>query len=184
MLPDTQHEASRRPAGGIELQSDLTINGQLYRKGDAVPWTKVYPFFLFHMLLFGGSGFFMAYSKNAAPVAFLYLHGGFAILIYLAFYFSIFGREQVKWMGINAALGVFGIYSQMDWLLSCFGRKMSSYPLYVHVIPFLYYVLYTFLLYQAVLDATGARADTEKRRRVERGYVILSSLVYAGFWFL
>jgi len=168
----------------VKLNSDLTINGKLHRAGDEISWTAVYPFFLFHMALFGGSGFFMAYHENSAPLGFLYMHGGFAIAVYLVFYLAIFGKEEVKWMAINAALGVFGIYSQIDWLLSIFGKTAGSYPWYVHVIPFLYYVLYTFLLWQAVLDVTGARADESKRKVVERSYVGISLGVYAAFHFL
>lgn len=168
----------------VKLKSDLTINGKLHRSGERVSSAKIYPFFLVHMLMFGASGFFMAYSNNPAPVGFLYLHGGLAIVVYLVFYFTIFGREEVKWMFINAALGVFGIYSEMSWLMSLFGRSLGSYPLYVHVIPFLYYVLYTFLVRQAVLDFSGARGDADKKRRVERYYVGASLLVYGGFYLL
>jgi hypothetical protein len=168
----------------VRLNGELSIGGKAYRKGDEVPWTSVYPFFLLHMLVFGGSGFFMAYHDGGAPVGFLYMHGGFAILVYLIFYLTIFGREEVKWMLINAALGVFGIYSEMDWLLSFFGKTLGSYPMYIHVIPFLYYVLYTFLIRQAVLDWTGARANEARKKTVERYYVALSVVIYGGLHLL
>jgi hypothetical protein len=48
----------------------------------------------------------------------------------------------------------------------------------VHVIPFLYYILYTFLLRQMVLDATGARENPERRRWVEGLYIAVSLGVY------
>lgn len=168
----------------MKLQGDLTINGKKYRAGDEVPWTFVYPFFLVHMLAFGASGFFMAYADTAPSVAFLYMHGGFAILVYLVFYVSIFGREEVRWMLINAALGLFGIYAEIDWLLSFSGRTLSHYPVYVHVVPFMYYVLYTFLLRQAVLDLTGARRDETKKKAVERYYIGISAATYAGLHLL
>lgn len=168
----------------MKLNGELTINGKKYRAGDELPWTRVYPFFLFHMLIFGGSGFFMAYAENRPPVSFLYLHGGIAIFAYFVFYLAIFGREEVKWMLINAALGIFGIYAEVDWLLSFSGKTLSSFPVHVHVIPFLYYVLYTFLLRQAVLDATGARTDETKKKTVERYYVGISACAYAGLHFL
>ena len=38
--------------------------------------------------------------------------------------------------------------------------------------------LYTFLLYQMVLDITGARGNPQKRRFVEAFYVTSSLLVY------
>src|SRR5262245_2065722 len=122
----------------MKLQGDISINDKKYLKGTEVAWYKIYPFFLVHMLMFGASGFFMAYSANTPPVFFLYLHGGFAIVIYTIFYVTIFGRDNVKWMFINAFLGLLGIYSQIGWLLSFFGKKIGDYPFYVHAIPFLY----------------------------------------------
>ena len=167
----------------MKLQADMTINGQLYARGTEIPWYKIYPFFLIHMLLFGGSGFLMAYSSQHPPVAFLYLHGGFAVLIYTVFYLCIFGRDEVKWMFINAGLGLLGIYSQIGWLLSLFGKRIGDYPLYVHVIPFLYYVLYTFLLRHAVMDITQSRDDPDKRKRVENWYITVSVGLYViAYW--
>ena len=51
-----------------------------------------------------------------------------------------------------------------------------------HVVPFGYYVLYTFLLYQMVLDVTRSRDDPERRQRVETGYVVISLLFYGGIY--
>src|SRR5207344_125102 len=113
---------------------------------------------------------------------FLYLHGGFAILIYLVFYFAIFGREEVQWMFINAALGLFGIASQIGTLLSWFGKKLSDYPHATHVVPFMYYILYTFLLRQALLDFTGSRDKPDRQRIVEFAYVGVSLLVYGALF--
>jgi len=134
--------------------------------------------------MFGGSGFLIAYSDRAAPVLFLYAHGGFAILIYTVFYLAIFGRDEIKWMFINAGLGFLGIYSQIDWLLSLFGKAADNYPVYVHVIPFLYFVLYTFLIRHAVLDLMDAREDGAKKKVVEYGYVAVSTALYGTGYFL
>lgn len=168
----------------MKLQGSISINDTTYPRGTEIPWYKVYPFFLVHMLMFGGSGFFMAYSDKGAPLLFLYAHGGFAIATYTGFYLSIFGRDEVKWMFINAGLGLLGIYSQIDWLLSLFGKKAGDYPVYVHVIPFLYFVLYTFLIRQAVLDLMRAREHDMKRKRVEHVYVALSVVIYVTSYFL
>jgi hypothetical protein len=167
----------------MKLHGSITMNGRSYSRGDNVSWMAVYPFFLIHMLAFGLSGFFLAYA-GGAPVLFLYLHGGIAILVYIVFYLTIFGLDEVKWMFINAGLGLLGIYSQIDWLLSLFGRRVADYPVYVHVIPFLYFVLYTFLIRHAVLDLLGARDDDTKRSRVQFAYVGLSVAVYLGAHFL
>lgn len=166
----------------MELQGSLTINGKQYRKGDFIPWYTVYPFFLLHMGAFGFSGFFMAYAEDGPPLFFLYLHGGFACLIYVIFYVTIFGVDQVRWMFINAFLGLFGIYAQIDWILSWFGKRASDYSWAVHFIPFFYYVLYTFLLHQMVLDIFKARSDPQRRRRVDLAYIVISLVVYGLIW--
>lgn len=168
----------------MKLHGEITIGTQKYAKGSEVPWYKIYPFFLVHMLVFGASGFLMAYSKSHPPVLFLYAHGGLAVTVYTAFYLAIFGRDEVKWMFINAALGVLGICSQIDWLLSFVGRKFTDYPLYVHVIPFLYFVLYTFLFRHAVMDLTRSREDPVRKKWMERVYVTVSIGLYVISYFL
>jgi len=162
----------------MKLQGNITINGRSYRAGHEIRWYTVYPFFLAHMLMFGGSGFVMAYGEQHPGVAFLYMHGGIAIFVYTIFYLNIFGRDKVKWMFINAALGLLGIYTQIGWILSLFHKNIGDYPLRVHVIPFLYFVLYTFLLRQAVLDITRSRENAARRRHVERGYATLLTVGY------
>ncbi len=168
----------------MKLQGEITVNGKKYAKGSEVPWYTIYPFFMVHMLAFGGSGFVMAYSAQPAPLGFLYLHGGFAILIYIAFYVTMFGRDEVKWMFINAGLGVLGIYGQMGWLLSKFGKRIGDYPLSVQVVPFLYFVLYTFLLRHALLDLTGSREDEDRKQKVEYSYIVASVLVSLLLYYL
>ena len=162
----------------MKLQEDIKINNRTYPRGTEVPWYKIYPFFLVHMLIFGGSGFLMAYGEMHVSLFFLYLHGGIAITVYTLFYVSIFGVDEVKWMFINALLGLLGIYSQIGWLLSLFGKRIGDYPVSVHVIPFLYFVLYTFLLRHAVMDITQSREDPLKKKRVENGYIVISLAVY------
>ena len=162
----------------MKLRGAITINGKGYKKGDIILWSMIYPFFMFHMAAFGASGFFMAYSPEGPGAGFLYMHGGFAILVYLVFYLTIFGMEEVKWMFINAGLGLFGIYAEIGWILSLFDTTLEDYPLHIHVVPFLYYILYTFLLRQAFVDFTGSRENPDKRRRVERVYVLVSVVVY------
>lgn len=166
----------------MELQADITINGKKYSKGDTVPWYAIYPFFLLHMGGFGASGFFMAYTNDGPGLFFLYLHGGFACLIYLLFYVSIFGVDRVRWMFINAVLGLFGIYAQIDWILSAFGKSAADFSAVLHFIPFLYYVLYTFLLHQMVLDLFKTRSNPSRRRIVDLLYILFSIVIYGTIW--
>jgi len=167
----------------MKVHSEISINVKKYPKGSDFAWYMVYPFFLVHMLAFGLSGFFMAYSGDGPDVSFLYLHGGFACFVYVIFYFALFGLDQVRWMFINAALGLFGIYAQINLILSLFGKRADQFPWYVHVIPFLYYVLYTFLLYQMVLDVSGARHNQTRRKIVEGFYVVGSIGIYTLIYF-
>ena len=138
----------------------------------------VYAFFGVHMLMFGLSGFFLAYGSDTPDLMFVYMHGGIAILVYMVFYLVIFGVDEVKWMLINAALGLLGIYAQVGWILERFGRRIGDYPWQVHVVPFLYYVLYTFLLRQFLLDVTRSRNDPSRRKVVDTAYVLVSITVY------
>jgi hypothetical protein len=168
----------------MKLQGSISINGRKYNQGDEIPWYSVYPFFLLHMFMFGGSGFVMAYAKSGPGALFLYLHGGFAIIIYTVFYLTIFGLDEVKWMFINAALGLFGIYSQIGWLLSLFGKHINDYPVHVHVIPFLYFILYTFLIRHAILDITQSREDDNRKNHVEYVYIAVSMAIYLISYYL
>lgn len=168
----------------MKLHTDFNINGKVYPKGTDVPGYRIYPFFMFHMLAFGLSGFFMAYSSKGTPTFFLFLHGGFAIFVYLIFYLCFFGLDEVKWMFINAGLGLLGIYTQIGWILSLFGKDIRSYKPWVHVIPFLYFTLYTFLLRHMILDLTGASDDEQRKKTVEKIYVGTSIAIYVGSYFV
>jgi hypothetical protein len=168
----------------MKLHGAITINNQKYSKGTDLPWFKIYPFFMFHMLMFGGSGFLIAYASGHPPLLFLYLHGGIAITVYTLFYLAIFGLDEVKWMFINSFLGLLGIYSQIGWILALFGRRIDDYPVSVHVIPFLYFILYTFLIRHALLEITGARENDRRKRQVEYAYIGVSMGGYLTSYFL
>lgn len=159
----------------LEARNDLA---SMHDKGK---WF-IYPFFGVHMLAFGLSGFLMAYSSQGPDLGFVYMHGGIAILVYMVFYLAIFGRDEVQWMLVNAGLGILGIYSQIGWILEKFGKHIADYPWKVHVVPFLYYILYTFLLRQMLLDLTRSRDDPVRKRRVEIFYVVVSLVVYGVLW--
>lgn len=166
----------------MKLHGDIKMNGKTYYRGMNIPWYMIYPFFMFHMLMFGGSGFAIAYGSDT-DVGFLFMHGGIAILVYVIFYFAIFGVEQVKWMFTNAALGFLGIYTEIDWILSCFDKHADDFAWYVHIVPFLYYVLYTFLLRQAVIDISRSRNNEQRMKYVNYTYVFLSLAIYLTLLF-
>jgi hypothetical protein len=166
----------------VKLHGDITINGKSYPKGSEIAWYQIYPFFLLHMLMFGGSGFFMAYGTDDVPTAMLFAHGGFAIMIYTIFYVVIFGWDEVRWMLINAVLGLYGMWCEIGWLLGLFGKNLADFPWYRHIVPFGYYVLYTFLLRHLWLDLFKAREDPVRQQRFETVYIILSVVAYTLFY--
>ena len=166
----------------MKLRSDITINGKVRRKGEPAPMYFIYPFFLVHMGMFGLSGFFMAYGADDVELAFLYLHGGIAIGVYVLFYLAIFGLDEVRWMFINAGLGLLGIWTEIRYILSWFGKSIGDFPVAVHVTPFLYYILYTFLLRQMLIDLTRSRDKPGRKRLVEMLYVVVSLVVYGTLW--
>lgn len=173
----------------MKLQFDFTaMGGRIYPKGTNVPWSALYPFLLLHLLIFGVGGFFLAYYEDPLsgppPVYALYLVGCISIPVYTKFYLKVFGRDEVKWMFINAVLGLLGICSQIGWLLSLFGKRIGDYPFYRHVIPFLVFVLYTFLIRHAVMDITRSREDPVKKKRVENCYIAISVAVYGISYYL
>ncbi len=167
----------------VKLRGALQIGGESYPAGAQVSWGKIYPFFFVHMLMFGASGFLIAYADKPPEVFFLYMHGGFAIFVYLIFYLVIFGLDEIKWMFINAALGLFGIVAQIDWILGWFDKTVDDFAWYVHVIPFLYYIMYTFLLRQALIDGLGVR-EQERESQVNGMYVVVSVVAYSAFYLL
>ena len=160
----------------VDIDPERNADGSP-RVANRMPMWFVYPFFLVHMGMFGASGFVMAYGRET-PLGMIYMHGGIAIVVYLVFYLVIFGREQVSWMLVNGALGVVGLWAEIDWILSKFGKSAGDFPWYLHVVPFTYYVLYTFLLWQAVLDITRARDNAPRRRIVRIAYVAISLAIY------
>lgn len=145
------------------------------------PWLFIYGFFLLHMAMFGTVGFVMAYGAETDLVGNI-MFSGFAITVYLLFYLVIFGRDSVMWLIINSVLGVLGIMSQLGWILGHFGKTAADYPSSAHVIPFIYYVLYTFLLRRLVLHVLRAQDGTRRKIIIDISYVVVSLLVYLQPW--
>jgi len=144
---------------------------------DRRAWYFIYAFFLVHMLAFGSAGFFMSYGTNP-DLGFNYLFSGFAIFVYLIFYLAFFGLDAIGWLFMNSVLGILGIMAQLDWVLRLFGTNIDRYPFQAHIIPAIYYVLYTFLLRRAILHIFHAEAGTRKKTIIESVYVAGSLLVY------
>ena len=162
----------------MKLKCDWRLKGKHYKAGEEVPAKEVFPLFLINMFFFGGGGFLLAYYSPDTPIAFVYFMGGLGIFVYVNFHIAIFGWDAVKWMFINAGLGIFGIYSELRVVLKYFDKNIADFAWYVHVIPFTYYVLFTFLLYQAVLVMFAADQSPVRKKNIESGYIIVSLLIY------
>ena len=116
----------------------------------------------------------MAYFSDVSLITRL-MFAGISIGLYLFFYLIFFGKDSVKWMIINSALGVIGIYAELQWvLLSLLEINISDYPSSVNAIPFIYYVMYNFLIYQMVLSISGSRINPKRKKIVEAFYIIIS----------
>jgi len=164
MLKDKQNEI---PQASKDMKS-----GRAY-------WWFIYGFFLLHMLIFGSVGFASAYGSQS-DFFFNLVFSGFAITIYLVFYIIIFGIDEIKWLFINSIIGVLGIYSQIDWILAMFSKSVEDYPIHFHIIPGIYFVLYTFLLRRALLELLQAKEGGKRTRLVNALFVAISMLFYIG----
>ena len=122
------------------------------------------------MAIFGGSGFIRTYGDNRPDLTYIYRHGGIAITVYVFFYFAIFGRDEVKRMFLNALFGLLRKGVQVGWLLSLFDRESSTCPLSVYVTPFLFFLLYSFLMRRAVLDLINSLDDPARRKTMKKRY--------------
>ncbi len=167
----------------MKIHSGISFGGISYGAGDEVEWHKIYPVFLFHVLVIGSALFYTAYSGKGPPAVFLVLGGISSAAIYTLLYLAVFGFDEIKWMFINAGLGILGIFSQLDFAVSFFGWKLNKYPWYIHIVPFLHYILYTFLVRQMILDILKAREDESKRRKADGIYVLISLVIYSGLYF-
>jgi len=163
----------------LKRDYQFKINLKNKKKSSNIPTNFIYPFFILHMGVFGASGFILAYATDI-PLTFALFHGGVAVFTYLIFYILIFGIDAVKWMFINACLSILGVLSQIDWFLELFNKDITDYHWSRHIMPFLYFTLYTFLLRNAVIDIFKARNNEAKLTRVNQLYV-WGSVAFYGF---
>ncbi len=150
------------------------------KKGEKVgkPHIGIYLFFLVHMFGFGSSGFFLAYDTNTIYLMAL-MHGGIAIFVYIIFYIAIFGLDAIKWMVINAIIGISQTYYIIDSIGGVFINNWSfdNYPFYRHIIPAIYIVLYTFLVRRFILHFLG---EDNLSNTI---FLLLNGLVYLSIWY-
>lgn len=157
-------EPEIHPSGGLPIQS-------------LREWLFIYGFFLVHMGVFGTVGFVMAYGSGFTLFDNM-LFSGFAIFVYIIFYLVIFGLDEMFWLFTNSVLGILGIFAQLDWMLDWFGVRFESFPMVSHIIPAIYYILYTFLLRRALMHIFRAWPGTRRKRIFDMIYILGSLLLY------
>lgn len=169
----------------MKIHGNLTILEVYYPKGSEVPWYKVYPLFSIHVGVMGAGCFAMTYLPKTTDLSsylFSVVFGCFGIILYLSFYLRLFGLDEIKWMFINAAIGIYGLWIELGILLSLIGRNINEFQWYMHSIPAIFWVLYTFLIRQCFLDMTGAREIKRRAKLVNILYAALSILLYSLLW--
>lgn len=123
----------------------------------------IYLFFLVHMWAFWTACFYISYFQSI-DFEFLIPFASISISIYLLFYFVIFWTWKVKDMFVNAIVGCLWIYAWLWDILSFFGENINSFHIYVHIVPWIYFVMYTFLLRNLLKDIFSflVKKDGEK----------------------
>jgi len=135
--------------------------------------------YMFPTFLAGFFAFLLAYSERPGHVAVV---PGLFILFFIPSYLRYYGIDEVRWMLINGALSVFAMYSDVGWFLSYFffGTSVSDYHWYVHIVPFTYIVIFTFLLRQWLIDLFDAREDEKRKELVGRYYAWGSFVLHSA----
>lgn len=169
----------------MKLKTDIYSGQKIYRKGDELPWVKVYGSFIIYVLVIAPVIFNETYVQRDINLGYFLLLGGFLPLIYLLFYRSVFGIEEVRWIFINSILGIFGTFAELNWLLKyLYEKQISDFPFYYHIVPIIHYILLTYVLRQAVIDTFRARDNEKRRIYVNILYVIFSILIYFSLYFI
>ncbi len=150
-------------------------------KGNNIKWS-FYFFFAIHMLGFGGITVSITYFPEEWTPTPTYgntlIFGGFALFIYSVFYVVTFKLEDLMSYVRDSLLGLYGVLSTISLLLSFFERSFWDYPLYYHILPTVYYIMYTFLFYQALLDIMRARDNEQKRKHATKVFTYGSLIIY------
>lgn len=138
----------------------------------------VFIFFLVHMLMFGGSGFALAYATDS-PYLFALMHGGIAILVYIIFYLVIFGIDAIKWMVINSIFGILQTHEIINLIGTTFINNYNffSYPFYRHIIPATYIILYMFLIRQFINYILKSHKN-KNREKYANWFFIVINLIF------
>lgn len=166
----------------LRLRYDIQYGKAFYPAGTRLSPLIVYPTIFLQICLFGAFCFGFAYAGKWPNMGGLVIIGGFGIMFFALFYIALFGLAEIGWMFLNGAIGVLGILSQIDVVLSWFGKSAADFGFDAHLFPVIYWIMASFVLWQLVLDITRSSEDPVRRWWANLAFSLSSLAVYAALW--
>lgn len=166
----------------LRLRYDIRYGKDFYRAGTQLSPLIVYPTIFLQIFLFGAFCFGFAYAGKWPNMGGLVIIGGFGIMFFALFYSALFSLAEIGWMFLNGAIGVLGILSQIDVVLSWFGKSAGDFGFDAHLFPVIYWIMASFVLWQLVLDITRSREDPVRRWWANLAFSLSSLALYAALW--
>ncbi|MFZ2718309.1 MAG: hypothetical protein WAZ12_00735 [Candidatus Absconditicoccaceae bacterium] len=123
---------------------------KLHRKNNYITSYKFYILISILIIIFSSLGFYLTYFENKLIIS--YIMSSLYILFFLMFYFLAFGRDKIKRMFITSLIGISSIYSQLSNILKYFDKNINEFSWIYHIIPGIYFILFSFLLRRALVD--------------------------------
>ena len=168
----------------MKLKTDISIGSNTYSKGSYLHWSKVYGFFTVIIALHFWLVFDITYIQQDIVLGFTLCFGIFLPVLYLLAYRSIFGLAEIRWLIVNSIIGIIGVLAELDWVLSYFyDKSLSDFNVFFHIIPCVHYIMFTFVLRQAVIDSFHARYNLKRREYVNLGFTLISTILYVALYF-
>ncbi len=167
---------------GLRLKYDIRYGKDFHPAGTRLSPLIVYPTIFLQTCLFGAFCFGFAYAGKWPNMGGLVIIGGFGIMFFALFYGAVFGLAEMGWMFVNGAIGVLGILSQINVVLSWFGKSADDFGFDAHLFPVIYWIMASFVLWQLVLDLTGSREDAARRWWANLAFSLGSLTLYATLW--
>lgn len=151
-----------------------------------IPWFPkafIYPFFLVHMAAFWYSWFSISYSEPGRLFLFGFIHWWFAIFVYMIFYLAIFWLDKIKDMLIWALIGIMWTIARLEKIIPYRWHEIWDYYRAAHIIPGLYFVMYTFLIKQALIDIISIFHKKHAKKIAEIIYIWIGISVLGVIFF-
>ncbi|EKE29455.1 MAG: hypothetical protein ACD_2C00172G0003 [uncultured bacterium (gcode 4)] len=143
---------------------------------------SAYPILVPHVLIFGFTWFMLFYSHQRPAMGFLIWL--ITTISYLIVYVQLFGKEQIRDMLIGGLIWVIQVYGWLeilaakaiDWTKEF--KTFDSMPMYYHLIPATYFIMWTFLVKNVIIDLIWARNNPEKMNLTYKLFYAISLLIF------